>query len=220
MKNCLAFIGFLTLVAVLLIGAVFFFVYAGQGLPSFDGVPFLESQPTQVVQVSPLGGNAVVEKKSLIDQLPPLPTVIPTDTPVPTATPTPDPVVYQSEVMLRARQFATALDSFDQVNAKLGQNSALAKDSDWQREMQTNLDALVATAQALGQVQAVPDQDRAIQSWLAKVGEDTIKLQANYLSGIETGSQQALQDAAANMNSIREDMLQAQAEAVKAGWKP
>ncbi len=219
MKNCLAFIGFLSLVLVLLLGALFFFLYAGQGLPSFEGVPFLGSQPTQIIQVNPLGGNAVVEKKSLIDQLP-LPIPIPTSTPVPTATPIPDPVVYQSEVMLRARQFATALDSFDQVNAKLSQSPALAKDSAWQSEMQTNLDALVATAQALGQVQPVPDQDQAIQTWLQKVGEDTLLLQQNYLNGIENGSQQSLQAAGDNMNSIREDMLQAQAETVKAGWKP
>lgn len=219
MKNCLAFIGFLFLVIILLGGALFFFLFAGQDLPSFEGVPFLSSRPTQMIQVNPLDGNAVVEKKSLVDQLP-LPTAIPTDTPVPTATPIPDPVVYQSEVMLRARQFATALDSFNQVNSKLSQNPALSKDSDWQREMQTNLDALVATAQALGGVQAVPDQDRAIQAWLVKVGEDTLKLQQNYLNGIETGDQQALQAAGDNMNSIREDMLQAQAETVKAGWKP
>ncbi|MGE5224084.1 MAG: hypothetical protein ACM3PY_16715, partial [Omnitrophica WOR_2 bacterium] len=106
MKNCLAFIGFLSLALVLLLGALFFFLYAGQGLPSFEGVPFLGSQPTQNIQINPLGGNTVVEKKSLVDQLP-IPTAIPTDTPIPTATPIPDPVVYQAEVMLRARQFAT-----------------------------------------------------------------------------------------------------------------
>lgn len=210
-KTCLAYFGLFCLLLLLFAMLGTAYVYMGPRLAANAGKTITVNQPPRGTQAESPAGSSSIDKKSLIDQLP-------VSTLPPTPTLVPDPAAYRSEVMVRAKRFGAALDSLNQENGKLGQNPELLKDPQWQQGMQAILDEFAASAQALGEVQPVPAEYQSIQDWLVKVGPEAQQLKENYRSGMESGDLQSFRAAGDNLNHIREDMLQAQSETVKAGW--
>jgi hypothetical protein len=150
-----------------------------------------------------------------------LPTpVLPTFAPPATATPLPDPAAYRVHVVVRARYLAAALDAFMQVNARLQEDEGLVNEAGWRSEAQAALDELAAAAESLGAIGTVPPEYAVIADRLRQVGPEAQALRADYLTGIQTGDQEALRRAGEAMGRITELMAAAQAEMTTAGWTP
>ncbi len=217
MKDCLAIIGLIFILLITIaIGGALYWVYIGQPLPAQTSQGLAEKLFASTPQVSVSSGEVVIQKESLVPTLSeptPLPTLTPTPTPIP------DPAVYRSEVMLKAKRFGVALESFYQENGKIGQDASLLNDAQWQSGMGAILDELVASAQALSTISPVPEEDQALQGSLAQIGPETQALSEAFRQGMQTGDEAALKAAGDHLSQIQTIMLQAQDEAAKAGWK-
>jgi hypothetical protein len=212
-KNCLAMIGLIfTCLITLAIGGVLYWIYLGQPLPPQSGPSISENLFAVTPEISVVGGTSRIQKESLVPTLPP-------PTPRPTATPIPDPVVYRSEVMLKARRFGVALESFYQENGKVGQDASLLSDPQWQTGMNAILDELSASAQELSNISPVPLEVQALQDCLAQISPETEALHQNFEQGMRTADESVLKTAGDHLSQIQALMLQAQAEAAKAGWE-
>jgi hypothetical protein len=213
MKDCLAVVGLVFILLITIaIGGALYWVYIGQPLPAQSSPSLAEKLLAVTPQVIVDSGESVIQKEPLIPTLP-------EPTPLPTATPIPDPAVYQSEVMLKAKRFGVALESFYQENSKLGQDASLLSDAQWQSGMGVILDELVASAQELSAISPVPEEDQALQASLAQIGPEAQALSEDFRQGMQTGDEAALKAAGDHLSQIQAAMLQAQDEAAKAGWK-
>ncbi|HEX7976593.1 MAG TPA: hypothetical protein VF498_19435 [Anaerolineales bacterium] len=189
-----------------------------------SGVKLVLSDSTPVAQpgASPLptlfSGVQIERSNPLLGQ--PMPT--PFITPAPTLTPTPlpplDPVVYRTEVNLRAREYGAALQAFINANDQLAKNNALLLDPAWQNQVAPILDQVADSGQALASVGPAPAEYGIIDTWLKRVGPESDGLRQNYRQALDSGDIKALRAAGDNFIRITEDLRQAQVEMVKAGW--
>lgn len=129
-----------------------------------------------------------------------------------------DPVIYRTEVTLRAKTFAAALDSFLDLNDELMHDGTLPQDAEWRTEMSTVLAEVVASAQALGQVGPPPPEYSLIQSWLERVAPQAGAMQYSYQKALETGQDQDFNAAGEYFEQIKGSLAQALAEMGRAGW--
>jgi hypothetical protein len=157
----------------------------------------------------------------------PTPTVaISTSIPVPTPTlvseptPIPDPVEYRTRVVLRAKQFATALEAFWDVNDRVQENPALFGDLEWQSEIRATLDEFVVASEALSEIQPVPNEYQAIDEQLNQIGILAEVLETNYLLGLDTGDERYFEAVEQNLDLIIDHLTHAQVLMIAAGWEP
>lgn len=203
MKNCLALIGLVVVLILLVIGV---FIFTG----TYDLGELL------------IQGTPVVDLPSPIEPTPTLPIFIPTSIPtlVPEPTQIPDLVEYRTRVRLRARQFATALEAFWDTNDRAQQNPVLFDDVEWRSEIRTTLDELVNASEALSTVKPVPEEYQEIDAQLSQIGLIAAELEGNYVQGLETGEVRYFEAVDQNLNQIVEHVTQAQAFMIAAGWEP
>lgn len=247
MRSCLTLVGWITVALLAVFGIVLtlaFFDMSGVSTEPLliNGTPF---SPPDLGSVQTLVGNGVQwvlsdstpAARTGASPLPPLfsgvqiersnplagqPMPTPFITVPPTATPTPppplDPVVYRTEVTLRARDFGTALQAFININDQLAKNNALLADPTWQNQVGPILDQVAASGQALASVGPAPVEYGQIDEWLKKVGPESDRLRQNYRQALDSGNLNALRAAGDNFIRITDDLRQAQTEMVKAGW--
>jgi hypothetical protein len=177
------------------------------GPPDLGAVETLASGAAKIEVVNPLDPQI-------------LSTLFPT--PVPTMTPTPvpplDPLVYRTEVMIRAKNFGSALEAFLNANERLSENNALLDDPTWRTEMGAILDQLGSTGKGLAEVGPPPDEYQAIDALLKRVGTEAEGLRSNYSQALETGDTRFFTAAGENFNHIKEYLYAALEEMARAGW--
>jgi hypothetical protein len=220
LKSLLEFFGFMLFAMLALMGVVLILVY-------FD-LTNLDAQ-TITINGTPLIPSELGAEETLVNSPPkvewtnpleaqPLPTL----TIVPPATPTPlpplDPIVYRTEVLVRARSFATALDSFIAANDRFAQDNTLVNDTAWRAEMSAILEQVSLTGRALSEIGPPPIEYQTIDALLKRVGPEAQGLQENYTQAMETGDPQYFNAASENFIRIREYLYQAFEEMAKAGW--
>jgi hypothetical protein len=200
LKNCFAIIGFVSILIIAAVGIIYF-----SGAYNLEG---LFVQGTPVVDLPPPSA--------------PTPTSIPMSTPtfIPEPTPVPDPVDYRTRVLLRARQFATALEAFWDSNEMVQENPSLFDDPQWRSEMRATLDEFVNASESLSAVKPAPDEYQAIDAQLSQIGVIAVELEVNYLQGLETGDERYFEAVNQNINQIVEHLTQAQVLMIAAGWEP
>jgi hypothetical protein len=148
----------------------------------------------------------------------PLPELFPTATTVPTAVPPLDPTVYRSEVTVRLKSFAAALESFLATNDRLALNNALLDDPAWRSEMRATLDQVSAAGQALDVSAPPPLEYAQIHAHLEQVGPNAQSLRDRYLQAMDTRDPQDFTMAGEHYQRIKETLTQALGEMIKAGW--
>ena len=200
MKTCLAIIGLVFILVVLILGIIIFTgAYDLDGL-LVQGTPFVElPPPTTAIATS-------------------IPILTPTLVPEPTAIP--DRVEYRTRVLLRAKQFAAALEAFWDVNDRVQENAALYEDPEWRSEVRATLDEFVAASEALSEIQPVPEEYLSIGEQLNQIGTLARELEGNYLLGLDTGDQRYYEAVDQNLNQIVDHLTQAQVLMIAAGWEP
>jgi hypothetical protein len=200
LKNCFAIIGFVSILIIAAVGIIYF-----SGAYNLEG---LFVQGTPVVDLPPPSA--------------PTPTSIPMSTPtfIPEPTPVPDPVDYRTRVLLRAKQFATALEAFWDSNEMVQGNPGLFDDPQWRSEIRATLDEFVSASESLSAVKPAPDEYQAIDAQLSEIGVIAVELEVNYLQGLETGDERYFEAVNQNINQIVEHLTQAQVLMIAAGWEP
>lgn len=226
-KNCLAAVGlvFLAVLAVVgvLLAAAFFDLTGTVTLPEELGnllstplvLPHL-GQRTATISVI---GTPQFEVSNPLEEQP-LPTWAPTETPIPTPTPIPPlaPEIYRTEVLIRMRHFATALEDWLAANDRLAEDHSLMDDPAWREEMGLLLDNVANTGQALTAVGPPPPEYQEIDSWLDKAGEESLALRANFLRALESSDPQDFTAAGDSFTRIREYLALAAEGMIQAGW--
>jgi hypothetical protein len=202
LKNCFAIIGLVSILIIVAVGVIYF-----SGAFSLEG---LFVQGTPVVELPPPAAST--------------PTFIPISTPTPTLipepTPVPDPMDYRTRVLLRARQFAAALEAFWDSNERVQENPGLFDDPEWRSEIRATLDEFVNASESLSAVKPAPDEYQAIDAQLSQIGVIAVELEVNYLQGLETGDERYFEAVNQNINQIVEHLTQAQVLMIAAGWEP
>lgn len=202
MRNCLAVIGALVVLAAALIALVLTYLYFVPGTAPEE--PEIISGPSLIQTVIPMPL--------------PSPTPEPTLTPSPTPTQIPEPVDYRTRVLVRIRQYGSALQSFNDTNIRLQDNPGLINDRDWRLETAAVLDELVMAAERMAQVEPIPPEYGYVAELLDQVSEETSRLRENYATAINTGSPQFFEVAGENLNQISVLMVQVEAATIAAGW--
>jgi hypothetical protein len=129
-----------------------------------------------------------------------------------------DPVEYRTEVTLRAKGFAAALESFLAANDRLARDDALMKDAAWSSEMSVILAQVAETGRALSEVGPPPAEYAEIHTWLVQVGPEAEGLREHYQYSLDSGDPSGFTDAGKNFNQIKEDLAAALSEMSKVGW--
>lgn len=217
MRNCLALVGFIVFVILLIVGVYLLLSWVDLASDVEEAVFPQTQDPTLSALETRAAAGADIQRTYPLGESNPPPFQLPTPTIDFTPTPIPDPVVYRTEVLIRARSFASALDSFYGVNGRLQEDPELLDDPAWQNEMRTILDNLVETAYSMGQV-PVPEEYRDINDWLVRVGPEATALRESYLNGILTENEQDFRDAGESLQRIIEYMRQAEQAMLEAGW--
>jgi hypothetical protein len=200
LKNCLAIIGLVLVLILSILGIIIITGIYDFGDLLVQGTPFVDI-PTPTTAIS----TAVP---------------VPTLTLIPEPTPIPDPVEYRTRVVLRAKQFATALETFWDVNDRVQENPALFEDPEWRSEIRATLDEFVVASEALSEIQPVPDEYQAIGEQLSQIGTLARELEGNYLQGLDTGDERYFEAVDQNLNRIIDHLTQAQVLMIAAGWEP
>lgn len=200
LKNCFAIIGLVSILIIAAVGVIYF-----SGAFSLEG---LFVQGTPVIELPPPAA--------------PTPTSIPISTPtlIPEPTPLPDPVDYRTRVLLRAKQFATALEAFWDSNERVQENPSLFDDPVWRSEIRATLDEFVNASESLSAVKPAPEEYQAIDAQLSQIGVIAVELEINYLQGLETRDERYFEAVNQNLNQIVEHLTQAQVLMIAAGWEP
>ena len=220
MKNCLATFGLFGLLALVLVALVVLIAFAQQYQTDLQqaaqelGIPL--PQMTLVVPTFIPMPSDYIERTNPLAQATSPP--VPTATPQPIPTNIPDPTAYRTEVLIRARQFATVLESFMGQNEKLQADPNLLNDEGWRTETITILDLLIESAWAMSDVGPVPAEYQEVQGWLSLVGPEAQTLRDNYVQGINSGNTYYFQAAAESLTRVGVNMAQAQQAMVAAGW--
>jgi hypothetical protein len=202
LKNCLAIIGIVFILVALLFGILIFTGAIDPGELLVQGTPFVELPPP-----TPTTG--------IFTPVPePTPTLIPEPTPIP------DPVEYRTRVVLRAKQFATALEAFWDVNDQVQENDVLFEDPEWRSEVRATLDEFVTASEALSEIQPVPEEYQAIGEQLNQIGSLARELEGNYLLGMDTRDERYFEVVEQNLSQIIDHLTQAQVLMIAAGWEP
>jgi len=211
-KNCLAVLGFFSVLLILGLGLLLVAIYVEQP----------ESFPANISTIQavepPGNGGLVIERQNPLEGYP-LPTMPAEASPLPSPTPPPDPVAYRTTVLLRARSFGILLNEFIVLNQELQENPGLLSDPNWQTEVRTTLDLFVASAWALSDTGTVPPEYHSIHQWLVQVGPEAQAMRDHYVQGIQQGDQVSLQTAGENLARINDLMTQAEIAMVEAGWE-
>lgn len=149
------------------------------------------------------------------------PTPVPTETPWPTPTPIPplDPFVYQTEVMLRLKDVAAALEHWLDLNKELANNWALLDDPAWQATMYTVLGKIQTSAQALGEVTPAPVEYASIQALLEQTGIEAQALSDHYAQAMWTQDKAQFTAAGDSFTRMKTYLAEAVAAMLDAGWK-
>jgi hypothetical protein len=147
----------------------------------------------------------------------PLPELLPPATPLPTAVPPLDPTVYRSEVTVRLKSFAAALEAFLAANDRLALNNALLDDPAWRSEMSATLDQVSAAGLALDDP-APPPEYAPIHVWLERAGPEAEGLRDRYLQAMDSRQSQDFTAAGDHYQRIKEALTQALGEMINAGW--
>jgi hypothetical protein len=129
-----------------------------------------------------------------------------------------DPVVYQTEVLLRMRQFGAALDDFMASNGKLAGDQSLRSDTNWQKEIAAALDLVASNGRALAAVGPAPQVYRSIAGWMDRVEVEAQGLEDDYLYAVESGNPQDFSTAASRLTRMGEYLRQAYQEMLDLGW--
>jgi hypothetical protein len=189
-------------------------------LPDLGSLNIGEPGPDQAnpgaVSTQIIGGSGPQWTNPLEGQ--PLPELFPTATPVPTAVPPLDPTVYRSEVTVRLKSFAAALESFLAANDRLALNNALLDDPAWRSEMSATLDQVSAAGQALDDSAPPPLEYATIHSYLEQVGPEAQGLRDRYLQAMDTRDPRDFTMAGEHYQRIKETLTQALGEMINAGW--
>jgi hypothetical protein len=202
MRNCLAVIGALVVLAAALIAlGVTYMYFVPGGAPE---EPEIISGPSLIQTVLPMPS--------------PTPTLEPTPTAIPTPTPIPEPAQYRTRVLLRIRQYASGLNSFNDTNLKLQNDPGLINDRGWRLEAAATLDELVLSANKITEVDPVPVQYGYVHELLGLVSNETSRLRENYVTALNTGSMEYFEAAGDNLNQISILMVQVEAAMLAAGW--
>lgn len=202
MRNCLALMGVIFLV-LLVLGAALLYTADPEQLRALieeTGAAEVEVFVTQV------GTPQILE--------------LPTPVLLPSPTALPDAAAYRTRVLIRARHFATSLEEFMRISERLQEDAALINSPEWRSEVQGALDELALAAQRLSGFSAVPPEYAAIAAWLDRVGPEAENLRANYLQAVQSSDQALFTAAGENLTRISEYMRQAQLEMAAAGWQP
>jgi hypothetical protein len=202
MKNCLAVIGALVVLAAALVALVLTYLYFVPGAVPEE--PDIISGPSLI--------------QTVIPQASPTSPPEPTPTPIPTPTPVPNPVEYRTRVLARIRQFASALHSFNDANLMLQNNPGLINDPGWRIEIATTLDELVRAANRMSQVEPIPPEYGYVAELLVQVSDETSWLRENYVTAMNSGSTQHFESAGENLNQISVLLVQVEAAMTAAGW--
>jgi hypothetical protein len=202
MRNCLAVIG-----AIVILGAAL----VALGVTYLYFVPGAAPEEPEIIS-----GPSLIQ--TVIPQPLSTPTPEPTPTAVPTPTPIPEPADYRTRVLLRIRQYGSALNSFNDLNLTLQNNPGLINDREWRIEASATLDELVRTADLMAQVEPAPVQYGYIQELLVQVSQETISMRENYAMALNTGSMEYFEAAGDNLNRIGILMVQVEAAMGAAGW--
>ncbi len=200
MRNCLAIIGIIFILIVLVLGIIIFTGVFDLGDLLVQGTPFVDPPTPTVALITPLP--------------------VPTPTLVPEPTPIPDPVEYRTRVVLRAQQFATALEAFWDVNDRVQENPALFDDPEWRSEIRATLDEFVTASETLSGITPVPEEYQAISEQLNQIGALAGELEGNYLLGLDTGDERYFEAVDQNLARIIDHLTQAQVLMIAAGWEP
>jgi hypothetical protein len=188
-------------------------------LPSLDltNLNLPENQPVQVTVV----GKGSIEKTNPLDErpLPIVPTlIVPTLEPTVTPLPPLDPVVYQTEVTIRLKRYAAALESWLQTNDQLMHDNSLLENADWQARVKENLAEIADAGQSLAGIDRAPDQYAGIDAWLKRLGPESAQLQAGYLKALQTRRPKDFTAAGDSFTRIKEYLTQAAQAMITAGW--
>jgi hypothetical protein len=202
MRNCLAVVGAVVVlgIALVVLGITYLYFFPG---PSAEE-PEIISGPSLIQTVLP--------------QPSPTPTPDPTPTAIPTPTPVPEPAEYRARVLVRIRQYGSALSSYNDLNLTLQNNPGLINDREWRIEASATLDELVRTANLMAQVEPIPVQYGYIQDLLLHVSQETLNMRENYAMALNTGSMEYFEAAGENFNQIGMLMVQVEAAMLAAGW--
>lgn len=226
-RNCLAAVGlvFLAVLAVVgvLLAAAFFDITGTVTLPEELGnllsTPLvLPSIGQRTPSISVVGTPQIQHSNPLEEQ--PLPSWAPTETPIPTPTPVPPlaPEVYRTEVLIRLRHYATALEDWLAANDRLARDNSLLDEPAWREEMGLLLENVANAGQSLSAVGPPPPEYQEIDSWLDQAGDESLALQANFLRALESGDPQDFTAAGDSFTRIREYLALAAEGMIQAGW--
>jgi hypothetical protein len=183
------------------------------GFPT--GLPEWLQNPTVVATLP--GSQIEIERTNPLEGQP-LPELFPTPTLEPTPQPPLDPVVYRTEVTLRAKNFATALEAFFAANDRMAQNPILLDDPAWREELHVLLGEISTTAHSLAEVDPAPVEYDAIDAWLKRVAPEAEGLRLAYLEGLDSRAAEDFTTAGDHFNRIKEYLGEALIEMANAGW--
>jgi hypothetical protein len=235
-KTLLAFFGMIFFALLLIAGLVLvFYYYDLTGEPAILGdvlktqiqLPKIDLPAPDDIRVTVVSKGEIVKTNPLEDQpLPIVATLVPAEpeptlAPQPTATEIPplDPVVYQTEAMIRLKRFAAALESFLATNDRVSKDTALLQDDGWRAEMKGDLAEVAGAGRSLANIGRPPAEYADIDAWLVRIGSEAEQLQANYLRALKTGSAEDFSAAGDNFVRIREYLTQAATRMIASGWK-
>ncbi len=187
--------------ALLVLGAVLLYTADPEQLQAL-----LEEEGAVQVEITPAGTPEIQNLET--------PTLVPSPLPPPAA------AAYRARVLIRARHFAAALETFMGANTRLQADPALINNPEWRSEVQAALDELVLAARSLSAFPAVPPEYASIAAWLEQVGPEAESLREVYLQGVQSGDAALLARAGESLNRITEVMRLAQVEMAAAGWQP
>lgn len=221
---------FLTLIILIGVGSVVFF-YDQLGMAQIPKgvietpVSYFQSKEIDIEDL----GIGKVEWTNPLEALPTAtatrwatPTQPATPTPLPAATATPwptvDPSVYQTEAVIRLKQYVKALEDWLEANQDLSDNPEMRGDPQWRAKMEDQLDEVAAAGHALAVIGIPPAPYAVMDEWLVKVGDESALLRQNYRQALDSGDPAAFQAAGENFIRIKEYLTAAVDEMVAAGW--
>ena len=180
------------------------------------GVTGPDPESPGAISTQVIGGSGPQWTNPLEGQ--PLPELFPSETPAPTAAPPLDPTVYRSEVTVRLKSFAAALETFLAANDRLAADNALLDDPAWRSEMSATLDQVRATGLALDDAAPPPPEYAPIHAWLERAGPEAEGLRDRYLQAMDSRDPQDFTAAGDHYQRIKEALTQALGEMIQAGW--